>query len=155
MVLVRAPLAGRVGALASAPDAVFASGLLGEGMVLDPLDAGALVHAGVIEALAPVDGILAAVQPHAYAVQPEDGPAILVHLGIDTVSLAGEGFAPLAERGALLRAGDGVIAWDPTAITDGGLAALVPVIAMQGSGIRLLAPEGSVVAAGDSLFEAD
>lgn len=154
MVLVRAPLAGRVDALDTVPDAVFAAGMLGAGVAIDPL-----VGDGVLErpedALAPVAGILAAVQPHAFAVQPEEGPAILVHLGLDTVSLVGAGFEALADRGALLDAGDGVIAWDPAAVAGAGLSPLVPVIAIQSSDIRYLVEPGAVVEPGQPLFEAD
>lgn len=167
MVLVRAPLAGRVDALDTVPDPVFASGMLGAGMVITPLPPdgeapdplATPVPAGESEspppAVAPVGGILAAVQPHAYAIQPEDGPAILVHLGIDTVTLLGTGFQALAERGSTLAVGDGVISWDPRAVREAGLAPLVPLIAMQSTDIRYLIEPGAYVQIGDPLFEAD
>lgn len=154
MVLVRAPLAGRVDALDTVPDAVFASGMLGAGVVIDPLvDMGSPARHD--DAVSPLAGILAAVQPHAFAVQPAEGPAILVHLGLDTVSLVGAGFEALADRGAHLDAGDGVIAWDPAAVASAGLSPLVPVIAMQSADIRYLVGPGEIVAPGDALFEAD
>jgi PTS system N-acetylglucosamine-specific IIA component len=78
---------------------------------------------------------------------------VLVHLGIDTVQLAGAGFDLLVSEGATVDAGVGVVAWDPAAVAAGGRSAVCPVVALDAdasalSGVR----ESGDLAAGDPLF---
>ena len=84
---VASPLPGRLIPLGEVPDPVFAKGLVGGGAAVIPDD-----DAGVLTAVAPLDGKVIKVMPHAYIVQHASGPAVLVHVGIDTVGLKGEGF---------------------------------------------------------------
>jgi tRNA A-37 threonylcarbamoyl transferase component Bud32/membrane-associated phospholipid phosphatase len=89
---VLAPVPGRALPLAEVPDPVFAGEMVGPGTAIDP-------PRGPVEALAPVDGRILKLHPHAYVVVAEAGRAVLVHLGIDTVQLHGEGFSLLAAEG--------------------------------------------------------
>ena len=83
---VIAPIAGSVVEMADVPDDVFAQEMLGPGVALEP------DSTGVVDVVAPVDGVLSALHPHAFVIQVPDGRAVLVHLGLDTVRLLGETF---------------------------------------------------------------
>jgi len=73
-----------------------------------------------------------ALHPHAYVITNDDGHSVLVHLGLDTVSLGGKGFTLLASEGDTIDAGSPVISWSPAQIEAGGLNPIVPVIALEG-----------------------
>ncbi len=82
MTAVRTPFAGPVVALADVPDPVFAEQLVGAGVAVDPTGA-----EGPVTAVAPVDGSIVKLHPHAFALQGAAGTDVLVHVGIDTVKL--------------------------------------------------------------------
>ncbi|MBC3186865.1 PTS glucose transporter subunit IIA [Corynebacterium sp. zg-331] len=133
---VIAPLAGTVVDLAEVPDEVFASGMVGEGVAVVPPAEGA------IEVVAPLDGTLKQVLPHAFIVMDEAGIGILVHVGIDTVELGGTGFAVHKAKGDRVRAGEPVVTIDAPAIAAADYSLACPVVVMAGE-------LGEVVAAGD------
>lgn len=145
---VRSPVSGTVVPVADVPDPVFAEGMVGPGTAVEPVGR---------TALAPIDGRVVKLHPHAYVVQAPDGPAVLVHLGVDTVRLAGEGFFLHVAEGATVRAGDLLVEWDPEAVRAAGLAAVCPVVALEAAHdtVRLGAAPGTVVRAGDPLLELD
>ena len=122
--VVLAPIAGRAVGLEAVPDAIFAQALVGPGAAIDPPRA-------VVDAVAPVSGTLIKVFPHAYVVQNEDGVGVLVHLGINTVELDGEGFTLRAEQGTQVTAGDAVVTFDVAAVEGTGRNPIVPVIALE------------------------
>ncbi len=82
MTAVRTPFAGPVVALADVPDPVFAGQLVGAGVAVDPSGV-----EGAVTAVAPVDGTIVKLHPHAFALQGSAGTDVLVHVGIDTVKL--------------------------------------------------------------------
>ena len=94
--VVRAPLPGRVLAVEDVPDPVFSAKIVGPGLALDPRTGGP----GQVTAVSPIDGTVAKVHPHAFVVTSPRGRGVLVHLGLDTVSLAGEGFTVHTAEGA-------------------------------------------------------
>ena len=122
---VAAPVPGRVLPLAGVPDPVFAQELVGSGAALDPPRERAL------DAVAPVDGTVVALHPHAFVVQSDDGFAVLVHLGIDTVTLDGAPFTVHAAKGSRVHAGDVVTTWDVAAVEAAGLSPLVLVVVLE------------------------
>jgi sugar PTS system EIIA component len=128
--VVRAPVPGRALPLRKVPDPVFAGGMVGPGAALDP-------PPGTLDAVAPVGGLLVKVHPHAFVIQPENGPAILVHLGIDTVQLRGDGFTVRGEEGTEVEPGDVVVTWDPSAVTAGGRSPVCPVVALDVEAVTL------------------
>ena len=145
---VRAPLAGTVISIEDVPDPVFAGRIVGPGLALDPERS----EAGVT-ALAPVRGTLIKVHPHAFVVVAEDGRAVLVHLGLDTVSLAGAGFTVHAAQGASVEAGDPVISFSPDRIEAEGLSPVVPVVALDAEESDLaLTPPGTALSPGRTAF---
>ena len=98
---VLAPVTGQVLGLAEVPDPVFSAALVGPGVALDP------VHEPRSQVIAPIAGTILKLHPHAFVVQHDDGRAVLVHLGIDTVELGGAGFVLHASRGRGRRRGPG------------------------------------------------
>ena len=80
------PVAGTVRALDAVPDVVFAQGMVGPGVAVEP------VRTAVQHVVSPVDGVVAALHPHAFAIRVSDERSVLVHVGIDTVTLPGAGF---------------------------------------------------------------
>ncbi|MET8139075.1 PTS glucose transporter subunit IIA [Sphaerisporangium sp. NPDC005288] len=146
MTTVLAPVAGHVVGLAAVPDPVFSEGLVGPGTAIDPAR-----RAG--EALAPIGGLILKLHPHAYVIAGEDGRAVLVHLGIDTVLLKGEGFRLLAGEGERVRAGRPVVAWDPAAVAAGGMSPVCPVVALDAPpGVVVPLRTDGAVLAGEELF---
>ncbi|MBB5777452.1 PTS system N-acetylglucosamine-specific IIA component [Nonomuraea jabiensis] len=90
--------------------------------------------------------------PHAYVIVGDDGRGVLVHLGIDTVELKGQGFELLAAEGDRVSAGQPVVAWDPAVVEAGGRSPVCPVVALDAlSGSVTEVAEGAVHA-GDELF---
>ncbi len=146
MTVVGAPVAGQVVALGDVPDPVFAEGMVGPGLAINPER-----RRGA--AVSPVDGRIAKLHPHAYVVVDADGHGVLVHLGIDTVELKGEGFTLLAADGDEVRAGQPVVSWDPAAVEAAGRSPVCPVVALDAASESLgdLLGPGSVDA-GDRLF---
>ena len=106
---------------ASIPDEAFASGMLGDGFGIDPLS-------GVI--YSPASGRIDSVTPtrHAYTIHSEDGLDILVHVGIDTVKLGGDGFISLVEPGDAVHAGDMIARADIKKIKGAGLSPITAVL---------------------------
>ena len=123
--VVLSPVPGAALPLAQVPDPVFAGALVGPGAAVDP------ARGGAQEAVAPVAGTLVKLLPHAFVVLGAGGRGVLVHLGIDTVQLAGAGFELLAAQGEEVAAGQPVLRWDPAAVAAGGRSPVVPVVALD------------------------
>jgi PTS system glucose-specific IIA component len=121
---VLAPVAGRAVLLQDVPDPVFSQGMVGYGAAIDP-------PRGVIEAVAPVSGKLLRLMPHAYVVMTPDNVGVLVHLGLDTVALKGEGFTAHVSQGDDVTAGQLIITYDVPAVAAKGLNPIVPVVIMD------------------------
>lgn len=146
---VLAPCPGRVIAMAEVPDPVFAEEMVGPGVAIEP-------DPGPTTVVSPIAGKVLKVLPHAFVVLG-DGVGVLVHLGINTVRLEGEGFEVLATQGSEVAAGDPMITWDPSTLpaSAGGqdVSPVVPVVLMDGAkGSVTSEAVGGPVAAGDLLF---
>jgi phosphotransferase system HPr (HPr) family protein len=120
-----APFTGPMVPLAQIPDPVFAEGMFGDGIGIDPLTG---------ELLAPCDGVIThlARTNHAVTIRTPQGAEILVHIGIDTVELAGRGFTPKVEQGASVHAGQVLIEFDADHVAQNA-PSLVSVIAVANS----------------------
>ncbi len=124
---VLSPLPGRVVPMRDVPDPVFSGAIVGPGVAVDP-------PRERLDAVSPIDGRVVKLHPHAFvvvAVLPEGGAGVLVHLGIDTVRLKGEGFTLCVEEGAKVAAGQRIVAWDPTQVEAGGRSPICPVVALD------------------------
>jgi sugar PTS system EIIA component len=143
---VLSPVSGTVVPLSEVPDPVFAQAMVGPGIAVQP-------ERTAGDVVSPVDGTVVTLHPHAFVVATEDGVAVLVHLGIDTVKLKGEGFTLHVVKGEIVRAGQPMIGWDPAAIEEGGKSPICPVIALDAVAESLVdVHEPGSVAAGDPLF---
>jgi sugar PTS system EIIA component len=152
-VKVLSPCAGTVVAMADVPDPVFAEEMVGPGVAIEPT---VEPDGGPTTVVSPIAGKVLKVLPHAFVVLG-DGVGVLVHLGINTVRLEGEGFEVLAGQGDEVAAGDPMITWDPSALpaSAGGqdVSPVVPVVLMDGvKGSVTSDAIGGSVAAGDLLF---
>jgi sugar PTS system EIIA component len=150
---VLAPVQGRAVPLQDVPDPVFAQGMVGYGAAIDP-------PRGVVDVVAPVSGKLLKLMPHAYVIMTPDNVGILVHLGLDTVALNGEGFTTHVSQGDEVTAGQVVITYDVPAIEAKGLNPIVPVVVMDERESDNVTPSaavtaGSPIAARDPLFTAN
>ncbi|AQP51411.1 phosphoenolpyruvate--protein phosphotransferase [Tessaracoccus flavescens] len=118
---IAAPISGILVPLDQVPDPVFAKKMVGDGFSIDPLS-NLLV--------APVPGEVVDLQPshHAVTIRSEDGLEILMHIGLDTVSLLGEGFTPKVREGATVAVGDPLIEFDLDAVAKAAKSLLTQVV---------------------------
>ncbi|WP_426362829.1 PTS sugar transporter subunit IIA [Streptomyces sp. E-08] len=146
MTTVTSPLAGRAIGLAAVPDPVFAGAMVGPGTAIDPVREPS-------EAVSPLDGVIVSMHPHAFVVVDDEGHGVLVHLGIDTVQLNGEGFELLANKGDRVTRGQAVVRWNPAAVEAAGKSPICPVVALEAGADSLydLVEDGDVKA-DDVLF---
>ena len=105
MAEIKSPVKGKVNTLKSLKDGVFSQGMMGDGVIVTPSDN--IVYA-------PISGKLVTAFPtgHAYGIESKDGTNVLVHIGIDTVSLDGDGFKMIAKQGKKIKAGKPLVEVD-------------------------------------------
>jgi sugar PTS system EIIA component len=143
---VLAPIAGLVRALSEVPDPVFAAEMVGAGVAIEP-------EGGVVDAVSPVAGTVLKLHPHAFVVLTAEGTGILVHLGIDTNRLAGEGFELLVAEKDAVQAGQPITRWSPTDVAARGLSPMVMVCVLDTKPGDVASDRtGDTVAAGDAVF---
>ncbi|EHJ51889.1 PTS system trehalose-specific EIIBC component [Streptococcus macacae] len=118
---VKSPLTGRVKALSEATDPVFAQGVMGQGVVIEPSE-------GLLTA--PVDGVVSVLFPtkHAVGLITDQGLELLMHIGMDTVNLEGKGFEAHIKQGDKVAVGDKLISFDRDVIKEAGYITETPVI---------------------------
>ena len=146
---VLAPIAGEVVAMEALSDAAFASGALGQAVGVTPAN-------GTLTVVAPAAGkvISVAKTGHAYGIKTDDGVELLVHIGVDTVKLGGEGFTALVEKKQTVAAGDPLAEVDFAAIADHGVDTTVITTVVNSKklgGVNDIAD--GTVAAGDPILE--
>ena len=140
-ILLHAPFRGWVCELAKVPDEVFAGGMMGEGLAIDPLGG---------ELLAPCDGCIELVAPTAHAVtlRAANGAQILLHIGLETVGLGGRGFTPRVVAGQQVKQGDVLISFDLDAIALEATSLITPMIVTNADHFAFVASADGLVAAG-------
>ena len=118
---VYAPMTGTVKELSEIADEVFSSGMLGKGIAIEPTNG---------QVNSPVDGIVTTVFPtkHAIGVTSDEGVEILIHIGIDTVEMNGEGFESFVKQNERVKKGDLMIRVDLDKIKAAGLSSITPVV---------------------------
>ncbi|MBU3705356.1 MAG: PTS glucose transporter subunit IIA [Mycobacterium sp.] len=149
---VLAPVEGRALPLSAVPDPVFSQGMVGHGAAVEPPQQ-------VVDAVAPVSGKILKLLPHAYVIMTADSVGVLVHLGLDTVTLEGAGFTAHVAQGDTVSAGQRVITYDVPAIVAAGLSPVVPVVVMDerdpdNVAVGEAVAAGSAIASGATLFTA-
>lgn len=133
LVQVAAPLDGTVVALDQVPDPVFAGGVMGPGVAIEPT--GDTVYA-------PGAGTVVAAQPtgHAFGLQLDNGTEVLIHVGIDTVNLKGEGFDVKVKNGDRVETGTPLVTFDRAVIEEAGYPLITPVIVLNGDSFDTVDP---------------
>ena len=118
---VYAPMTGTVKELSEIADEVFSSGMLGKGIAIEPTNG---------QVNSPVDGIVTTVFPtkHAIGVTSDEGVEILIHIGMDTVEMNGEGFESFVKQNERVKKGDLMIRVDLDKIKAAGLSSITPVV---------------------------
>jgi len=143
MQIVQAPLSGRAVPLTEIPDEVFSQRVLGDGIAIIPEDG---------KLLSPVDGEVTTVAEtlHAYGFASEDGLDILVHVGLETVSLKGQGFKAHVQPGDKVKKGDLIAEVDLDFLKAQGLNTVTPVLICDGAdGMQMDMTTGKVTAGKD------
>ncbi|MBF6635379.1 PTS N-acetyl glucosamine transporter subunit IIABC [Rouxiella silvae] len=142
------PITGEVVALAQVPDEAFASGAVGEGLAIRPTSK---------TVVAPANGVIVKFfnTNHAFCLETESGAEVVVHIGLDTVALNGQGFTRLVEEGATVSVGQPVLELDLDYLNGNARSMISPVVVSNMedyAGIALLAGE-TVVAGESKLYE--
>ncbi|HYP72895.1 MAG TPA: PTS glucose transporter subunit IIA, partial [Microbacterium sp.] len=133
LVQLAAPLDGTAVALDTVPDPVFAGGVMGPGVAIEPT--GDTVYS-------PGVGTVVAAQPtgHAFGLQLDNGVEVLIHVGIDTVNLKGEGFDVKVKNGDRVEVGTPLVTFDRAVIEKAGYPLITPVIVLNGDSFDTVDP---------------
>ncbi|AOS72210.1 sucrose-specific PTS transporter subunit IIBC [Streptococcus gordonii] len=144
---ILAPVAGEVVALADVNDPVFSSGAMGQGLAIKPSE-------GVVYAPADAEVTIAFATGHAYGLKTSNGAEILIHVGIDTVSMNGEGFNHTVAQGDKVKAGDVLGTFDSAKIAAAGLEDTTMVIVTNTADYASVTQVGQgTVSKGDAVIE--
>lgn len=144
---IQTPIVGDVVALENVNDPVFSSGAMGQGIAVKPSQ-------GVVYAPADAEVSIAFATGHAYGLKTANGAEILIHVGIDTVTMNGEGFEQKVAQGDKVKAGDVLGTFDSNKIAAAGLDDTTMVIVTNTADYASVTPvaSGSVVK-GDAIIE--
>ncbi len=144
--VITSPMRGSVVALDAVPDATFAAGVLGQGVAIKPNEG---------RVVAPVDAEVTTIFPtgHAVALRTDDGIDVLIHVGINTVSMEGKGFIKHVENNQRVAAGDLLIEFDIDAIKQAGLSTVSPIVIPNANEFaHVTATDAAKVAYGEELL---
>ncbi|HGD5825346.1 TPA: sucrose-specific PTS transporter subunit IIBC [Streptococcus pneumoniae] len=141
------PIVGDVVALADVNDPVFSSGAMGQGIAVKPSQ-------GVVYALADAEVSIAFPTGHAFGLKTRNGAEVLIHVGIDTVSMNGDGFEAKVAQGNKVKAGDVLGTFDSNKIAAAGLDDTTMVIVTNTADYASVAPVATgSVSKGDAVIE--
>lgn len=145
--VVNAPVAGHVISLDETGDPVFASRALGEGVGIQPADS---------TVVAPVSGVLQTVAEtgHAFGIKTDDGVEVLVHVGIDTVKMNGEGFDVKVKANEHVNAGDNLVVVDFDKVKEAGYSTTTLMTVLNTVAFASVTPKTGIdVKAGESVID--
>ena len=137
---------GDVVPLKDVPDEVFSKGLSGEGMAIVPLS-------GTV--VAPIDGVVSRIFPtnHAFLITKKNGIEVMVHIGLDTVELKGEGFKRLVEEGSKVSSGTPIISVDLSYLESRGKETITPILVNCERDVEIKKYKIGTIREGESLME--
>jgi PTS system glucose-specific IIA component len=144
--VIVAPVNGKVVALEEVNDEVFSQKLAGEGIAIIPNDE--LFRA-------PIRGKLTRIFPtnHAFVIRSGSGFDLLVHIGLDTVKLQGEGFERVIEEGTMVEAGDAIMRVDLPCLQKYGIDCTTPIVITDTKKIKTIEKRAGTVRSGDTIME--
>ncbi|MEN6485573.1 MAG: glucose PTS transporter subunit IIA, partial [Syntrophobacteraceae bacterium] len=146
-IALKAPLSGILVPLEKVPDPVFSQKMVGEGIALDPVNQ---------TLSAPCDGRVVMFHPaaHALTLATEEGIEVLMHVGLDTVSLRGEGFTPRVKNGDRVKAGDPLLDFDADFIATHAKSLMSMIVVTNSERVAAFQPaSGGVTAGRDVILE--
>ena len=120
-VTITSPLEGRAVPISEIPDPVFSTGVVGDGIAIEPTSNTVVCPADATVVTAPDSG-------HAFGLKLDSGVELLIHVGIDTVELGGKGFDVKVKAGDHVSAGQPLVVFDPTVIDEAGYSKITPVL---------------------------
>ncbi|HWA92176.1 MAG TPA: phosphoenolpyruvate--protein phosphotransferase [Rhizomicrobium sp.] len=126
--LLMSPMDGWVSALKEVPDPVFSENILGDGLAIDPV-------AAVVRA--PCDGVIVQAARHAVTLRAANGAEILIHVGLETVALNGQGFIGEVAPGRSVKTGDALLRFDMDVLFDKAKSLITPVVLTNGDAFRI------------------
>lgn len=141
-----APLNGIIKSLEEVPDPTFSQKMMGDGMAIDPSDG---------KVIAPLDGEVVQIFPtkHAVGILSNEGTEVLIHIGLDTVNLDGEGFEAHVKQGDKVKTSDPLITFDVDFVREKAAGVITPVIITNGEQIGFLEKTKEATAvAGDTVL---
>ncbi len=143
-----APLTGTLKSLEEVPDPVFSQKMMGDGIAIDPTEG---------KVVSPVDGEIMQLFPtkHAVGIKAKNGAEILIHIGLETVSMSGEGFEAHVSEGSKVSMGDALITYDLDLVKEKAKSTITPIIITNGDDMAELVKKEltSVTAGQDQVFE--
>lgn len=142
---LKAPLSGQIYPLEKVPDPVFSKKMVGDGISIDPTSS---------TLVSPCRGTVSYIHPskHALTLTTVDGIEIMIHIGLDTVSLKGEGFFPRVNVTDVVKTGDLLIDFDTDLIAQNSKSLLTQIVITNGEGAKVSYKEEFVCAADDVAF---
>jgi phosphoenolpyruvate-protein phosphotransferase len=143
---ITSPLAGWLTSLDAVPDPVFAKKMLGDGVAIDPTE-------GLVRA--PVAGRVLTLHAarHAITLESDVGAVLLIHIGLETVALGGEGFTAHVGEGDRVAPGDALISFDMDAVGRRAKSLITPIVLTNGELFEIVPlPTERTVASGDAVF---
>ncbi|MFM7449811.1 MAG: phosphoenolpyruvate--protein phosphotransferase [Leptolyngbyaceae cyanobacterium] len=146
-VTLKAPLSGVMVAIEQVPDPVFAQKMVGDGISIDPVSQ---------VLVAPCDGEVIQLHPshHAVTIRTADEVELLMHIGLDTVTLRGQGFTPRVKEGDRVRLGDPLIEFDADYLALHAKSLLTEILVINGDRVTQIRPRsGAVVVGQDVVLE--
>ena len=142
---LQSPLTGNLVKLADVPDPVFASGAMGQGIAVEPT---------IGKVIAPADAEVTTLFPtgHAIGLKTSGGAEILIHVGMDTVQMNGDGFKPHVQQGDKVKKGQLLIEFDIEKIKKAGYPIITPVLITNTVNYKEVKPvDGTKINSGEDL----
>lgn len=141
-----APITGNVVKIEDVPDQVFSQKMIGDGIAIEPVE-------GVV--VAPVDGEIVQIFPtnHAVGIRTQSGLEILIHIGMETVAMGGEGFIGHVKQGDIVKAGDTLVTFDLGLVKEKAESTISPIVITNFETVEsLIKTEANLVTFGKSVL---
>jgi len=143
---IYAPATGQIVTLDSVNDEVFSQKMVGDGVAIMPISG---------SFSAPIDGVVSKIfsTNHAYSIKGDKDLEVMVHIGLETVSLEGKGFTRMVNEGDSVKIGDVIIEADLAYIAEHAKDTITPIIVSDESQFKEILKEYAVVKTGDKIME--
>ncbi len=143
---VFSPVDGQIVTLESVDDEVFSQKMVGDGVAVRPASN---------QFCAPIDGVVTKIfsTNHAYSIKSDKDLEIMVHIGLETVALHGEGFTRIAKEGDAVKVGDVIIEADLAYIQEHAKDTITPILIEEQSDVTEIEKKYAIVKAGDKIME--